>query len=392
MDLQHQSQPKISPSPTIDTTNPSSWVEINKQAFAHNIAQYKKVIGNVLFAPVIKSNAYGHGIAPIAQLCQENPAVDRICVVSLSEAVMLHALGIKKPIVVLSILDHDLKALLDKAIIVTVYDMNTVEKLQDLGKKHHTKIVIHIKIDTGLSRLGIPAHDAADFIKKVSTFSCISIEGIFTHFANSESPDQKFVAYQLALFDYVIQQLHSMNIAIPLQHTTCSAAITAQQHSHYTMVRAGIGIYGLWPSPENKQITLMHHPSFSLQPVLTWKTRMLQLKEIPSGSYVGYDLTFKTERPTRIATVPVGYWDGYNRNLSNNSFVRINNQLAPVVGRIAMNLMMVDVSDISVSIDDEIILLGDYEGIRANDLAKQSGTINYDVVTTINPLLPRVVI
>ena len=370
----------------------STWVEINREAFFHNLVSYKKIVHPSLFAPVIKSNAYGHGIEQIARLCDEHAAVDRMCVVSLREGLLLRSFGIQKPILVLSIIDAPLEQAAAQDIIVTVYDMAHAHALNEIGRKMQKKITVHIKIDTGLSRLGFLAKDALEMVGAISKLPFIFIEGIFTHFANSENEEHGFMRQQTAQFEQVIHQLSIAGIHIPLRHMSCSAALTADTKTHGTLARAGIGLYGLWPSEENKELTLKQHPTFSLQPVLTWKTTIIQIKEIPIGAGVGYDLTFKAERTTKVATLPVGYWDGYNRSLSNNSCVIIHHQRAPIIGRIAMNLMMIDVTNIQAHVGDEVLLLGKNSEISANALAERCSTINYEIVTHINPLLPRIIV
>lgn len=374
-----------------DYHRPSSWVEINAQALAHNIRMYKQVAGNRVLAPVIKSNAYGHGIEQIAQLCNANPAVDMLCTVSLSEALLLRSRGITKPLLVLSIIDASVEDAIAHNIELVVYDLETAHALNTCAQRYNTRALVHIKIDTGLSRLGIIAEQAAAFIAQVHALSHITINGIFTHLSESEKKDTTFTTYQLDRFEQVLAQLKVNNITIPLIHTTCSAALTAHTKSHHTLARLGIGIYGLWPSHDNKEITQTQHPNFSLQPVLTWKTRIIQIKEIPAGSFVGYDRTHKVEQPTTIATLPIGYWDGYDRKLSNKGCVYIHGSKAPIVGRIAMNLMMVDITGISARVGDEVTLLGNHPCISADELASQCNTIHYEMVTRINPLLLRII-
>ncbi len=370
-------------------TSASSWVEIDQQALEHNIHSYKTIIGSSILAPVIKSNAYGHGIELIAKICDQNNLVDYLCVVSLSEALLLRSIGIKKPLLVVSIIDRDLRDAIEQNIDLVAYDREIIQELNAIGKMLNKKARVHIKIDTGLSRLGLPTNDALSFITHVATLPYISITGIFTHFAESECADQTFTNHQLEQFNALIKQLDALGIAIPINHTACSAAITANIPSHCSFVRLGIGLYGLWPSPENKQITQQLHPTFSLKPVLTWKTRIIQIKDIPAESYIGYDRTHQVTQASRIAIIPVGYWDGYDRRLSNSGKVLINNQLAPIIGRIAMNLSMVNITGLNVSMNDDVTLLGNHPGITAEDIAQRCNTINYEIVTRINPLLPR---
>lgn len=369
----------------------ASWIEIDKEAFEHNILNYKTIIKPALLAPVMKSNAYGHGIELVAKICDQNDLVDLLCVVSLKEALSLRSIDIKKPILVLSIIDDNLEEAIIHNIDLVVYDITTILDLNKVGKSLNKKANIHIKVDTGLSRLGLHHHDVLTLIKQICHLPFISINGIFTHFAESESADQTFTHYQLEQFNTLLLQLDTMRISIPLKHAACSAAASANTKSLYNLVRVGIGIYGLWPSPDNREVTQQNYPNFSLKPVLTWKTRIIQIKDIPAGSYVGYDRTHQMQDNARIAIIPVGYWDGYDRRLANKGLVMINNQQAPIIGRIAMNLSIVDITGLSVSIEHDVTLLGNYPGITADDMATMCQTINYEIVTRINPLLPRLI-
>jgi alanine racemase len=381
----------LNPTPSTHRVRPHAWVEIDSSAFNHNIAQYKSVIAPALLAPVIKSNAYGHGIELMATLCEQNNQVDIVAVVALSEALLLRTIGIQKPILVLSIIDEDLEHAIVHNIDVVVFDLASAQELDRIGKALNKKANVHIKVDTGLSRLGVHENSALSFIETVHRLSHITVRGIFTHFASSESTDQAFTNQQIDRFNFIVDHAAIRGIHIPLRHTSCSAATTANSRSHHTMARMGIGLYGLWPSQENKLMTQQMYPHFVLRPVLTWKTRIILTKEIAAGSYIGYDQTFRADKTMRIATLPVGYWDGYDRRFSNKGVVLINGTLAPVVGRIAMNLTMVDVTHIPAAVGDEVSLLGAHAGITADDLAHQCDTINYEIVTRINPLTPRVV-
>ncbi len=368
----------------------SSWVEIDKKAFEHNISNYKAVIKPASLACVIKSNAYGHGIEQIAKICDQNNSVDMLFVVSLHEALFLRSIGISKPLFVLSIVaDGNLQDAITQNIGLVMYDVNTILELNNLGKIVNKKAIIHLKVDTGLSRLGLNNDEILKTINSICKLPFVSVQGIFTHFAESESTDQTFTNYQIERFDNLINQLESMGVSIPLKHAACSAAATANTASHHTLVRVGIGLYGLWPSHENKQMTQQSYPQFSLKPVLTWKTKIIQIKDLPAGSYIGYDRTHKTDKQARIAILPVGYWDGLDRRLSNKGKVLINNQLASIVGRISMNLCAVDITGLKVCLEDEVTLLGDHAGITADKMAQCCQTINYEIVTRINPLLAR---
>lgn len=372
----------------------TSWIEISKQAVLHNIQHYRSIIGPKIFlAPVIKANAYGHGIIPMAKLCEENPEVNYICVVRLTEAIALRQQGIKKPILVLSIIDEDPIQTIVYDIDVVVYDTAMVQQLNARSATLQKKINIHIKIDTGLSRLGIVWQKAIDIIKNWQQFYWIEFKGIFTHFAESESDNQEFTLLQQQRFDYVIKTLKQENIVFSFIHASCSAAVIASSAYHYNFVRLGIGLYGLWPSLENKGIALKAHPTFSLQPILSWKTKIIQIKTLPAQSWVGYDRTFYTDREITIAVLPIGYSDGYDRGLSNKGMVLINNQYAPILGRIAMNLMMIDITGITqVDLDSIVTLLGDQEQVSADYLAKQCSTINYEITSRINAAISRIIV
>ncbi len=370
---------------------PNTWVEIELAALEHNLLSYKAVIGTTLLAPVIKSNAYGHGMHTIARILDQRTDVGLLCVASLSEAIALRSIGIQKPLLVLSIIDAPLQGAVAHNIDIIAYDLETACDLNRIAQTLNKKAMVHIKVDTGLSRLGLLKDSAILLIQTVHHLSHVTVHGIFTHFAFAESADQTYTNHQIKQFNELIENLEALGISIPLRHTASSAATTANYNSHYTMARVGIGMYGLWPSPDNRKLTEQNHPGFSLKSILTWKTRIIQIKEISAGSFVGYDLTFQATRTTRIATLPVGYWDGYDRRLTNKGMVLINNRLAHVVGIVAMNLTMIDVTDIQVSIGDEVTLIGNHPGVTADDMAKLCGTINYEIVTRINPLVDRVI-
>jgi alanine racemase len=370
----------------------NSWLEVNAQAIAHNIALYKSVAPQSLLAPVIKSNAYGHGIELIAKLCQALPTVDALCVVSVSEALSVRACGVTKPLVVLSILDNDLERAIMLDIQLVVYDLQTALHLNVLAERLQKNVFVHIKIDTGLSRLGFLWNHAIEIIEQIAQLPFVSIQGIFSHLAEAESLDQTFTNLQYDRFNIVLSQCKQRNIIIPWEHTSCSAAATANDKSHLSFVRLGIGAYGLWPSQENKVMTQALYPSFSLQPALTWKSRIIQIKQLPAQSFIGYDRTHQLEKDSIIAVLPVGYWDGYDRGLSNKGHVMINGRLAPIVGRVAMNLMMVDVTNVLAHVGQEVTLLGGELSVSAESLAALCNTINYEIITRINPLLPRMIV
>ena len=371
----------------------SSWIEIDREALLHNLMLYKRCAPQAFFAPVIKSNAYGHGLALIAEILDQSALVDMLCVVALSEALFLRSQGIKKDILVLSIIDQDMSKALLQNIDLIVYDLETARELSSQAEQLGLKASIHIKIDTGLSRLGILADQALSIITQIHALPGIYIRGLFSHLANSEE-EHSFAQEQLERFLGLIASLESNGITIPLYHISCSAALSALPEVHTSMetrsmVRLGLGLYGLWPSENNKKMTQQRYPDFHLRPVLRWKTRIIQIKEIPAGSSVGYGRSHYVKEKTKIAVIPVGYWDGYDRRLSGKASVSINGHKAPVLGRIAMNLTMIDITALPINSSDEVFLIGPQSFTQVDMLASLCNTINYEITTRINPLLPR---
>lgn len=361
------------------------FVTINKSALLHNLRLYRNIIAsNTLLAPVIKGNAYGHGMLKIASILNEAPEADYLCVAKLTEAYQLIDGGITKPILVLSIIDADpTKAFFEK-IRLPASSFQVAQQLNDLAQKINTKAWIHIKIDTGLCRMGTWWHSALDFIEQCKALPGCFIEGLFTHFANSEQEDVTFAKLQTERFQELIAECKKKKIYIPICHASSSAAQTFLHESHFSLTRLGIGLYGLWASESNKRKTLRQFPDFTLKPVLEWKSHIYDLKEINMGNSVGYNRTYWATKKTKIAIVPVGYADGYNRLLSNKGVVKIKNHYAPVVGTVAMNIITIDVTNIpGIKIGDEVLLLGDDPKVNAQTMAEQCNTINYDIVTNI---------
>jgi alanine racemase len=377
----------------------TTWIELSKEALTHNIAHYKQVVGpTVCLAAVVKSNAYGHGVQPLACLLESNPQIDWLCTVNLSEALTLRIYGITKPILVLSYLDVDYTATKDLIqaieldISMVVYDEHTLLRLHQAAQQTSKVAKIHLKVDTGLSRVGQLPEQAFVLAQQAYMLSNVMLEGIFTHFSDSESADHQFVYIQLALFEDLINTLEDKGIHIPVKHSSCSAAITISPKTHFNFVRIGIGMYGIWPSSENRLITQHHAPWFSLKPILTWKTRLKQIKTVSADTWVGYDRTYKTTRPTRLGLLPIGYYEGYNRLLSNQGKVLIHNILAPVLGRVTMNLITIDLTDCpQAAIEDEVTLIGPEKPITAECLAAQSNTIAYEIVAKLNPIITRII-
>lgn len=365
-----------------------TWLEINKKAILQNIKNFRKLVGeNILIMPVIKGNAYGHGFLEIAKIVESQDDVDRICVVNLDEAVLLIKSKIKKKqILILSFFEKDdVKVTLaaKNKVVFPVYSLENAKYLNQIGKKSKEKINVAVKIDTGASRVGVLAKEALDFIKKINRFSNLQISDIYSHFASSEEENEQ-TEKQLKEFNLVLDLLKKNNINIPIKHMACSAATVVHKNSRFNAIRLGISLYGLNPAENTKG-------KIKLTPALSWYTKIIQVKNVSKNTKIGYGGTYVTKKDTRIAVLPVGYFDGYDRGLSNKSFVEIRGKKYPVAGRICMNLTMVDIGlDNKIKAGDKAVLIGKL--VSAYDLAKCAETINYEIIDRINPLLPRVVV
>ncbi len=368
-------------------------VLISKSALLHNLRQFRKVAGKAKLMAVVKSNAYGHGYFTVASTIEN--AVDYFGVANLTEALTLRELKIKKPILVLNYYNLDqVPAAVAKNISLVVWDLAQAKAIQDAAKKLKKKALVHIKVGTGLSRLGVFAKDAVGFTKKVKSFSNIEIEGIFSHFAASED-DSEYTMIQLNRFREIISDLESNAINIPIKHIACTASSLAFPESHFGMIRIGIGTYGMQSYKSIQTKIQKLYPGFNLKPVLSWQTKLLAVKDLPAGAFVGYGRTFQTKRKTKLAILPVGYYEGYDRGFSNNAEVLVGGVRCPVRGRIYMNLMSVDVTKVkNVKATDTAVLIGKQgkEEITADELGKRIDTINYEIVTRINPIIPRIVL
>jgi alanine racemase len=372
-----------------------SWIEISKKSIFSNIDSFRKVIGKkVKIAAVIKANAYGHDLRTIVSVIKDK--VDLFAVDSIYEAIAAKSVAQDKKVVVLGYIPlEDVKLAIKNDISFVCYNTQTIKKIISLNNKKVAKI--HIKIETGTNRQGLEINEAISFAKKINKYkNKIIIEGIYTHFANIEDTlDSSFAMLQLKKFERAIAQFEKKIGKLDYYHCAASSAIILYPATHFNLVRLGISLYGLWPSKEVKIVNSKSNKTLDLHPVLTWKSVVAQVKYIEKGDTVSYGRTWTASRKTKIAVIPVGYFDGFDRKLSNNGRVLINGSYAPVIGRIAMNMFMVDVSEIkNVHVEDEVVIIGKQKGklITADEIADKIGTINYEVVCRINPLLSRIVI
>lgn len=376
-----------------------TWIEINQRAFEHNVTAYKKLIGpSVDLAVVVKSNAYGHGLVEVGTLCQQNNQVQWLCTSSLSEAYTLRCHGVTKPILVMSLVDADPTQAIMHTIDLMVYTKTMLDTLNILGASLHRPAQVHIKIDTGMSRFGLLNHEAHELVMYALQLPYISVRGVYTHLSESDNEDETFTREQLAEFSQIIQMLKQQNIHIPFIHASNSAGTATLSNSHFNLVRIGAGAYGLWASPTIKAKIQVRVPGFDLKPVMTWKTTIMDMRTIPADKYVGYRRTHQTTQATRMGIIPVGYYEGYDRRLSNKGITVIvdeNQEIryAPIMGRICMNISMIDITNCTADVGSTVILLGDYDQIRAGDTANRIESFNpREITTRLNPLIPRVIV
>lgn len=365
----------------MDTYRPT-WAEIDLRAIRHNYHSIRGAVPkDVKIMAVVKANAYGHGSIEVAKTLEEE-SVDYLGVATLDEAIKLRQADINAPILILgSVFPHEAKAAAENNVTLTLCTDELLNELQ----KEKIKIKVHIKIDTGMGRIGIWHEEAAEFAKKVKT-SCpdIDIEGVYTHFSIA-GRDKFFTQYQIDSFNNVVSKLASEGIEIRIKHAANSIGLVDWKNAHFNMVRPGIIIYGVYPK-------FNFHKLLKLKPAFSLRTKVAFLKEVTAGRSISYGRTFITQSPTRIATLPIGYADGYGRILSGKAKVLIRGHLAPVVGKVTMDQTMIDVGHIrDAKAGDDVILIGRQfmNEITIEELSKLAGTIPYELLTAITYRVPR---
>jgi len=367
-----------------------AWLEINLDNYEHNIKLIKGLLcKKTLLTAVVKADAYGHGAVEISKKALESGA-DRLAVAVLDEAEELRKSDLPKiPILILGWTPKEqYERVIEHNLIQTVYDYQDVLALNEAAEKMNRKAKIHIKIDTGMSRLGIKPEQGIEFVKKVNELSNIIIEGIYTHFSSADENNKEFTFQQFNIFKDLISKLKESGISIPIKHAANSAAIIDMPELQMDMVRAGIISYGLWPSNEVKR-------KIDLKAVMSLKSRLAYVKTVEEGTPISYGRTYVTEKKSRVGTIPLGYADGYSRLLSSDFEVIVKGKKVPIIGRICMDQFMVDLSGInSVEKGDVVTLLGEDNGeeITADEMAEKLNTINYEVVSSFTKRLPRVYI
>ncbi len=362
-----------------------TWAEIDLDAIALNAASLKAHAGGKAELMVtVKANAYGHGAVPVARAAMEGGAT-RLAVHRTLEGVQLRQAGITAPILIMGYtLPAESERIVRWDLTPTVNSQPQAEALSAAAMAAGKPLPIHVKIDTGMSRYGLLPDEVLDFVRFLSRLPGLVLEGLYTHYAVADLADKTFTRHQFGIYMDVVKRLEAAGFTFPLKHVANSAATLDLPEMALDMVRCGIALYGLRPSDEVE-------PAVPLRPALTLKSRVARVRTLPAGASISYGRTYITDKPTRVALVPVGYGDGYHRILSNRGAVLIHGQRAPIVGRVCMDQFVVDVSHIlDVRLHDEVVLIGRQgEGhIPAEEVARWAETINYEVTTG---LLPRVV-
>ncbi len=377
----------------MDNAKLRTWVEVSESAVWHNVQAYKKILPKGIgIMAVIKSNAYGHGLTQMAALLREQ--VQHFSVVFIEEALALRAAGIKQPILVFSTVTFD-EALVAEAIrqevSFTIYDQESYGRISRVAEKIKKPALVHINVDTGMSRLGFSDYDQGHFAEYIYKNKFLDLQGVYTHLSSADS-DPAFTHRQCERFKKLLIDKKDIYHTILYQHVLNTPAVMLGIDIG-NMARLGLGLFGLSPGDTALEAVRQLDADFSLQPALSFKTRVIQVRKIPTGTSVGYGRTYQADRPIIEAVIPVGFADGYQRALSNQGEMLVRGVRCPILGRICMNNIMLDVTKVAcATVGDEVVIIGHSgnERIAAKDIAKTLATNVTEVVTAIPAHLPRI--
>jgi alanine racemase len=360
-------------------------VEVDLSILADNFAKIKKHVNHAMVMPILKANAYGHGLVRVAKLMQHLKA-DYIGVAVLEEGILLRESGIDIPILVLGgIWGNQIPHFIKNNLTITASSIAKLNQIEEIAGQLNSKAKVHLKIDTGMERIGVHYYSAEKFLETAIGCNNIQIEGIYSHLANSELKDLSYTHLQLERFLDVNRFFEKHSFKTPIRHIANSGAIIQMPEAFLDMVRPGIMLYGVYPSIDIEK-------TIQVNPALSWKSLVVYFKVIKAGNPVGYGSTWKPEHDVRAVTVPVGYGDGYLRSMSHKADVLINGNRFPVAGTISMDQIVINIENCSAYNGDEVILIGNKDGnsITCEELAKWAGTIPYEILTNINTRVPRV--
>ncbi|HEX2946779.1 MAG TPA: alanine racemase [Clostridia bacterium] len=367
-----------------------AWAEIDLDAIAHNVREIRKFTGKkVEMMGVVKADAYGHGVREVVRTLLDN-GVTQLAVSMLDEAIQIRNMGIDVPILILSYTDPiRAEELILNDVTQTVFSLDLAQALSSASVKLGKKIKVHVKVDTGMTRIGfMPGCDAVKSITEISRLPGLVVEGVFTHFASADEREKDYTQMQYDRFLGLCTELSRAGIEIPVKHACNSGGIMQYPEMHLDMVRPGVILYGLYPSKD------VDREKIRLKPAMTLKANVIMVKEVEPDTCISYGRIFRTSRKSKIATIPIGYADGYTRLLSNKGRMLVNGEFAPVVGRICMDQCMIDVTDLKkdVHVGDEVVIFGSQNGvgISVDEIAADIGTINYELVCIIGKRIPRV--
>jgi alanine racemase len=375
-----------------------SWCEVDAEALSHNLSTLRSLLApTTQLLLVVKSNAYGHGLPLVTRLARKAGA-DALGVHSLDEAIQVRAAQWNGMVLIMGYVHRSrLAEAAELEADLTVFDHASLAEIDRLGRRRGKPVRCHLKLETGTNRQGIPEEELGAYLERFGPGSGVTLAGLSMHFANIEdTTDHSYARLQLATFQRMADRVKAAGIAGISLHTACTAAVLTMPETGFDLARVGIGAYGLWPSRETLASTRASvGAGIELRPVLSWKARVAQVKWVSAGSFIGYGCSHRTSRRTRLAVIPIGYADGFARQLSGLAHVLVNGQRAPVLGRICMNMFMVEVTDIdSVETEDEVILIGRQgrEEVSCVDLAAQAQSIPYEIVSRISQALPRLAV
>jgi len=373
------------PTMSVDGIIRPTRLEIDLKILSDNFNKIKKFAAPAKMMPILKANAYGHGLVRVAQLMQELKS-DCIGVAVLEEGILLREQGITIPILVLGgIWGNQIPLFLKHDLTITASSIGKLNQIDEIASQMKTKAKVHLKIDTGMERIGVHFYNAEELLEASLKCKNVIVEGIFSHFADSDNLNLSYTLLQLERFNDVLTFYEKHSIKMPIRHISNSGSILQMPEANLDMVRPGILLYGVYPSQEIPHVVKVKLAS-------TWKSLVVYFKTIKSHHPVGYGLTWKPDRDIRAVTVPVGYGDGYFRSMSNKAEVMLSGKRYPVVGRISMDQIIVNIENDSAYNGDEVILFGGDEAnkITVEELAGWAGTIPYEILTNINTRVPRV--
>ena len=372
----------------MDSLRPRVVAEVSTDAIRYNYKQIRSIVPSYTeMMAIVKADGYGHGALEVSKILQQE-GVNRFAVAIAREGEELRREGIVSPILVLGYTPKaDINVLIENDLTQTVFSFDMAKYISDEAARLNKTVNVHIKVDTGMGRIGfLSSPKSIEEIKKIAQLPYINLEGIFTHFSTADEEDPTYTKNQWSIFEGFLKELNEVGIDLPIIHAANSAAIMCHKYAHLNVVRPGIILYGYYPS------NYLERKGIDLKPAMTLKSQVVHVKELPEGHYVGYGRKYYTHQKTKIATIPIGYADGYSRRLGNTGRVLIKGEFAKIVGNICMDQFMVDVSHISdVNVEDEVVIFGSQgdKCIPIEEIAEALGTINYEIMCMIGKRVPR---